>query len=51
METETWDCPYTIEEARRRVEESIQQIEAFLCYTNDEVFHRMNERIECRRKE
>ena len=51
METETWDCPYTREEAIRRVEESIQQIKAGLFYTNDEVFHRMNERIERRCKE
>jgi len=46
MKTETLDCPYTREEARRRAEDSIQQIKAGLFYTNDEVFHRMNERIE-----
>ena len=51
MEIEIWDYPYTKEEARRRAEESIRQIEAGLFYTNDEVFHRMNERIERRFKE
>ena len=51
MEKEIWDCPYTKGEARRRVEESIRQIKAGQFYTNDEVFHRMNERIERRCKE
>ena len=49
--SDTWDSPYTKEEARRRVEESIRQIEAGMFYTNDEVFRRMNERIERRCKE